>query len=61
MKCVADRYARLGTVGHDSGDDPVQAVGMIGLRLDDVTAALVEVDSALGHAHELAAKLHRLQ
>ena len=59
VKGLADRYTRLGLVGHDAGDDPVQAVGMIGLRLDDVTAALVEVDSALGHAHELAAKLHR--
>ena len=59
VKGVADRYTRLGPVGHDTGDDPVQAVGMIGLRLDDVTAVLVEVDSALGHAHELAAKLHR--
>ena len=59
VKGVADRYTRLGTVGHDTGDDPTQTVGMIGLRLDDVTAGLVEVDSALGHAHELAAKLHR--
>ena len=32
---------------------------MIGLRLEDVTGHLGEIDSALGHTHELAARLHR--
>ena len=59
VKGLAARYTRLGPVGHDTGDDPVQTVGMIGLRLDDVTGHLADVDSALGHAHELAANLHR--
>ena len=60
MKSFAGRYENLdGPLRHDQGGDPVAAVEMVGLRLDDIVRRLGDVDEAFGEAHNHVARIAR--
>ena len=44
---------------HDQGGDPVAAVEMVRLRLEDIVRRLGDVDEAFGEAHNHAARIAR--
>jgi hypothetical protein len=57
---LIDTYGRQTDLGHDDGADPVEAIQRITARLGQVRCNLDSIDGALGHSHNIAAKLHRL-
>ena len=57
---VVDAYGHQRCLGHDNGHNPTAAVEQIIGRLEQCRRLLDGIDSELGDAHNVAAKLHSL-
>ncbi len=56
---LIEGYAKQTDLGHDSKADPVEAALRITQRLQQCQCNLESIDSGLGDAHNVAAKLFR--
>lgn len=56
---IIEAYDRQQCLGHDDGHNPTVAVEHVTERLDRCRRLLDGIDASLGHAHNIAAKLHQ--